>query len=201
MKTKEKSENASLDARGCGWSGLRPRRLLWRATRNTDGVAAIEFGLIAMPLFMLIMGIVEIGMCFAAGLVLEGSAAEASRTIRTGQAQQSAAPEITFREALCDHANTMLNCSRIQYEVIRMGDDSFETAENSTPEFDEDGNLIDQDFNAGNSNDVILIRTVYRYEFLTPFIGSLITGDTSRNWINHMSTVVVKAEPYVFGEE
>ena len=95
----------------------------------------------------------------------------------------------------------MLDCSRIQYEVIRIGNDSFVSAETATPEFDEDGNLIEQDFDAGNSNDVILIRTVYRYEFLTPFIGSLMTGDPSRNWMNHMTTIVLKAEPYVFGED
>lgn len=177
------------------------RCCLWRATRNTDGVAAIEFGLVALPLFMLIMGIIEIGMFFAAGLVLEGSAAEAGRTVRTGQAQMSAVPEDVFRQALCEHSSAMLDCSRIQFEVIRIGNDSFVTAETATPEFDEDGNLIEQDFDAGNSNDVILIRTVYRYEFLTPFIGSLMTGDPSRNWMNHMTTIVLKAEPFVFGED
>ena len=182
-------------------AGYGLRRFLWRATHNTDGVAAIEFGLIALPLFILIFGIIEVGLCFAAGLVLEGSAAEAGRTVRTGQAQQSANPEDTFREALCSHANTMLDCSRIQYEVIRIGNDSFVTAETATPQFDEDGNLIEQDFNAGNSNDVILIRTVYRYEFLTPLIGSLMVGDSGRNWVTHMSTIVIKAEPYVFGED
>lgn len=174
---------------------------MWRATHNTDGVAALEFGLIALPLFMLIMGIIEVGLYFAAGLVLEGSVAQASRMVRTGQAQLSGDPEDMFREALCDHARTMLDCNRIQYEVIRIADDSFQTAENAQPQFDEDGNLIPQEFNAGNSNDIILIRTVYRYEFMTPFIGSLLTGDPSRTWMNHISTVVLKAEPYVFGED
>ncbi len=177
------------------------QRLLWRAATNTDGVVAVEFGLIALPLFMLIMGIVEIGLMFGAGLVLEGSAAEAARTVRVGQAQLSDDPEETFREALCDHASAMLDCARVQYEVIRIGDDSFISAENIQPEFDEDGNLVPRVFNVGNSNDIIMIRTVYRYDFLTPFIGSLITGDPSRNYITHMSTVVVKAEPYVFGED
>ncbi len=201
MKKEQKAGNTTscTDVGATAGHGL--RRLVWRATRNTDGVAAIEFGLIALPLFMLIMGIVEVGLFFAAGLVLEGSAAEAGRVVRTGQAQQSADPEETFRQALCAHADTMLDCDRIQYEVIRIGNDSFASAETAQPEFDEDGNLIEQDFNAGNSNDVILIRAVYRYEFLTPFIGALMTGDPSRNWMNHISTVVVKAEPYVFGEE
>ena len=184
-----------------GRAGYDLRRFLWRATHNTDGVAAIEFGMIAMPLFIFIFGIIEIGLCFAAGLVLEGSAAEAGRAIRTGQVQQAAEPETAFREALCSHANTMLDCARIQYEVIRIGDDSFQTAESSEPQFDDDGNLIEQDFNAGNSNDVILIRTAYRYEFITPFIGAMMTGDPGRNWMTHMSTIVIKAEPYVFGED
>lgn len=172
-----------------------------RATRRDDGAAAVEFALVAFPLFVLIMGTVEIGMFFAAGMVLEGAAAEAGRTVRTGQAQQSADPEGTFRTALCDHAGVMLDCDLLQYEVIHIGADSFSAAEVQSPTFDADGNLVPQSFNAGNSNDVILIRTVYRYEFMTPFMGAMMTGDPSRNWMNHMATIVIKSEPYVFGED
>lgn len=200
MHDKKNLDNPRCCHGGKPRAALGLRRFLGRARRNTDGVAAIEFALVALPLFMLIMGTIEVGLFFAAGLVLEGSVAEAARTVRTGQAQQSDDPEATFRQALCDFSRTMLDCSRMQYEVIHIGNDSFQTAESAQPQFDDDGNLIPQGFDAGNSNDIILIRTVYRYEFLTPFIGSLMTGDPSRNWMNHMATVVIKAEPYVFGE-
>lgn len=171
----------------------------WR--RREDGVAAVEFALIATPLFLMIVGILEIAMFFAAGTALEGGASAASRLLRTGQAQLSADPEETFRVALCDHVRPMIPCDRMQYEVIRLDDNTFQGAENYEPEFDDDGNLVPSPFSTGNSNDVIMVRTVYRYEFLTPFLGSLITGDPGRNWSMHMAMSVIKAEPYNFGEE
>lgn len=182
----------------CRWR-WRLRGLAYR--RDENGATAVEFGLVALPLFTLIMGIVEISLFFAAGLVLEGASADASRLIRTGQAQMSGAPETMFSEALCDRSRTMLDCDRLQYEVIRVAGDRFGNAGNRPPAFDDDGNLIPQGFDAGNSNDVIMVRTVYRYEFLTPFLGAMITGDAGRNWSTHMSTVVIKSEPYIFGED
>ncbi len=178
----------------------------WRARgvrvwRDDQGATAVEFGLIALPLFALVMGIIETGLFFAAGLVLEGSSAEAGRIIRTGQAQTAGNPEEVFADTLCDQASAMLDCGRLQYEVVRIATDRFGDAEGRPPSFDADGNFIPQGFNAGNSNDVIMIRTVYRYEFLTPFLGAMITGDPERNWTTHIATVVIKSEPFIFGED
>jgi Flp pilus assembly protein TadG len=171
----------------------------WR--RREDGVAAVEFALIATPFFLIIIGIIEVSMFFAAGTVLEGGASSAARLLRTGQAQLSEDPEATFQTSLCSHVSRMIPCERIQYEVIRLDDNTFAGAEEYEPEFDDDGNLVPSPFSTGNSNDVIMVRTVYRYQFLTPFLGSLITGDPGRNWSMHMAMSVIKAEPYNFGEE
>lgn len=171
----------------------------WR--RREEGVVAIEFSLVALPFFMLILGILETSLFFASGTVLEGASNAAARLIRTGQAQNSADPEEAFRTELCDQVGRMLECDNIQYEVIRVEPNTFAGAEAYEPEFDADGNLIPAGFSTGNSNDVVLVRTVYRYEFLTPYLGTMITGDVGKNWMTHMSTVVLKAEPYNFGEE
>ncbi len=168
---------------------------------KNDGVTAIEFALIGPPFFLLVLGIMEIGMFFAAGSVLEGASNDAARLIRTGAVQLSADPETTFNTELCDKVGAMLDCTKLQYEVIQMADNSFATAADYTPTFDDEGNLVPAGFSAGNSNDVVLIRAVYKYEFLTPYIGTMITGDMSRNWAVHMATVVLKAEPYRFGEK
>lgn len=193
---------ASGGKTGTGCSGAINMFATWhRWRRKDDGVAAVEFALLAIPFFMLLVGVLEISMYFAAGNVLEGGAAAASRLLRTGQVQLSDDPEETFRTALCDHVRTLIPCDRLQYEVIRLDDNTFAGAENYEPEFDDDGNLVPSPFSTGNSNDVILVQTVYRYEFLTPFLGTMITGDAGRNWSIHMATSVIKAEPYNFMEE
>jgi Flp pilus assembly protein TadG len=169
--------------------------------RDQGGVVAVEFALISFPLFLLILGIVETALFFAAGTVLEGASASAARIIRTGQVQTSADPEDEFADRLCDQVNAFLDCAKMQYEVIRVEPNSFAGSEAYEPEFDEEGNLVPSPFSTGNSNDVVLVRSVYKYEFLTPFLGPLMTGDINKNWMTHMATVVIKAEPYNFGEE
>lgn len=170
-------------------------------TRRDDGSAAVEFALLTLPLYTLILGIVETSLYFTSGMVLEGASADAGRMIRTGQVQMAANPQDLFEEALCDNAVAMLDCTKLQYEVIHVAPNTFTNAETYESQFDAEGNLIPGPFETGNSNDVVLIRTAYRYEFLTPFLGSMMTGDPNQNWKMHISTVVLKAEPYDFGQE
>ncbi len=167
--------------------------------RQESGVVAVEFAMIGIPFFMLLIGIVETGLFFAAGVVLEGASAEASRLIRTGQLQDTANPEDAFAAELCERVGVMIPCPEIQYEVIRVDPNTFANADDYQSQFDADGNLISQGFDAGDENDVILVRSAYKYDFLTPFLGSLMTGSPDRTWMVHVSTVVVKNEPFRFG--
>lgn len=169
--------------------------------RRSEGVVAVEFALIALPFFILLIGMIEMALFFAAGTVLEGGSAAASRLIRTGQVQLSADPQSTFETALCEHVGPMLDCSKIQYEVIHVAEGTFAGAENYEPQFDADGNLVPSGFATGNSNDVVMVRSMYRYSFLTPFLGAMMTGGVGDNTMTHMSVSVLRAEPYNFGEE
>lgn len=186
--------------KGC-CAAFSARRRFADILRARDGVAAIEFAMIVMPLMMLIVGIVEVGLFFAAGSVLEGASNEAARGIRTGQVQLSADPETTFAESFCDHASKMIDCGRVQYEVINIAEGTFAASDGYEPEYDADGGLVAQPFTAGGANDVIMIRAIYRHEFFTPWLGEMMTGDIERNWMEHMSTVVLRSEPYEFEEE
>lgn len=182
---------------GCVMAGK-----LRRWIKKDDGVVAVEFALIALPFFLMLLGLIEISLYFASGVVLEGSANDAARTVRTGQAQLSSNPENIFKTALCGKIGILIKCNDVQYEVIHITGDQFSSANAAAyqPKYDANGRLIPSGFSTGNSNDVVLIRAYYQYHFLTPFLGAMITGSASKDWSPIMSTVVVKAEPYVFGE-
>jgi Flp pilus assembly protein TadG len=166
--------------------------------RNDGGVVAIEFAMLALPFFVLLFGIVETSFMFASSIVLEGGTAEAGRLIRTGQAQDTADPEATFRDELCDQVSDIIPCASVQYEVISIPNGTFADTEDYEPQYDSDGNFMPQGFSAGDSNDVVLIRAVYRYEFLIPYLGTLINRGHG-NAVNLMSVTVIKNEPYEFG--
>lgn len=166
--------------------------------KDTEGATAIEFGLLAVPFVFFVVGIIELALMNAAGFVMQGAVSDAARLIRTGQIQQSEEgnPEDLFYEALCDHAGMMLDCSRLQYTVEPL--DAFANAEDF--DLDEEGNLLDTQFDPGGVRDVVMIRTVYRYRLLTPLIGEFFSNYPG-NVRLLMSTIVLETEPYEFEEE
>lgn len=165
-----------------------------RWKREQDGVAAMEFAFLGIPFFMFIIGIIEVALMMANASIMEGAVYDAARQIRTGQVQQDGDPEAAFRAAICDHA-IIMDCDGFEYYVTTLN--NFSDADENLPEFDEEGSMEDQDFSAGGSGDVVLIRVSYLYEFMTPWIGEIFT-DYPNNTRLMMSTVVLQTEPYEF---
>ena len=172
------------------------RKLLKKYRKNSDGTTAIEFSLMAIPYLFLTLGIIELSIMYASASLLEGATTQAAREIRTGQIQQaqSGDSETLFRESVCDYATVLINCNDVVIEAMQLA--SFADFDDAAPQYDEDGNMVSQGFDAGGSNDRVLIRVAYRYEMMVPFVGTLLAGpDNSRLF---MSTIVLQTEPYDF---
>lgn len=168
--------------------------LFRRYIDNIKGVIAVEFALVALPFIILMIGTLEMAVMFTSQSLLEGASANASRLIRTGQAQQSGDPQATFQQAVCDVVQTLIDCNELQYQVVSV--DSFEDVDNfPDAELDADGNLQNQIFDAGDENDVVLVRVVYIYQIATPMFQPLLSnmGSDTRAM---MATVVLQSEPY-----
>ena len=93
----------------------RPKGCLARILRNflrrRRGVAAVEFAIIAIPFFLLIMGIIEVGLIFWAGYELENATAAAARLVRTGAAQNSGYTVAQLQAQLCQNVVIISNCT------------------------------------------------------------------------------------------
>lgn len=169
----------------------------WKAWfQSKDGTTAIEFSLLAIPYFMLTIGIIELGMMYATASLLEGATSSAARLVRTGQAQQSGGNAQTmFEEALCDYADVLMDCSKIVYEATPM--DSYYDYSDMAANYNEEGDMVSRGFNPGGSDQKILIRVSYRYTMLTPLIGNLLAAPSGQRTFT--STLVLQTEPYEFG--
>jgi len=176
-----------------GFSALLYRRYL----KKKEGATAVEFALLFFPFFLLIMGVIELSLFYASGVMLEGAAVTSSRLVRTGQAQGSADPQATFKDTMCNQVGVMINCDNIIFESINLGN-SFTNASETVPDIDDDGNLVSAGFDAGTSNEVIMIRLAYRHEFLLPLIGQFLGDSAGSNSAQHLSTIVLRTEPYSF---
>lgn len=171
------------------------RVFLWR--RRQEGAVAVEFALVALPFFMLVIGLLEVSLMYASAIVLEGATVSSSRAIRTGQVQQSSNPEQTFKDLLCANISALIACANVRYEVIHPPGDTFNNAEGLPPQYNPDGSLKPQGFNAGGISDVVVIRTSYRYKFITPFMAPLLSA-ASDFGVTLLSTVTLRSEPYDF---
>ncbi len=171
-------------------------RNIWgRWVKGICGVAAVEFALIGLPFVLMTVGVVEMALIFTSQSVLQNATFSAARLIRTGQLQQGQMgdPEQAFRTAVCDFAELAIQCDNIQFSVSRL--DDFSDADDMQPEFDDEGNLENTEFDPGAENDVVLIRVVYNYPITTPIMQQVMS-DVDGNRRGLISTIILQTEPY-----
>ena len=148
--------------------------------KDKRGVTIIEFALLATPFFMLLLGILEIGVVFFGDSVLEKATGDAARLVRTGQAQAQNMTQQQFHDYICDQISDLLACGPLQVDVEAFS--SFENVNIANP-INGDGTLnTDLDnYNIGNRGDIVLVRTFYSWDIMTPllrpFFSNLSNGD------------------------
>jgi Flp pilus assembly protein TadG len=143
---------------------------LGRFRRNSDGSTAVEFALVAVPFFALVFAIIETALVFFAGQVLESGVSDASRLVRTGQAQQMGMDEAAFRNRICERSVGLLNCGDSLKVDVRTYN-NFGAINLASP-VDEDGNLDDNfTFELGQGGDIVMVRAFYEWPTIVPGFG------------------------------
>src|ERR1700748_2652002 len=96
------------------------RYVLRRFGGNRQGSAAVEFALVAPMFFALLFAIIESGIMFFAGQVLETVTQTAARTILTGQTQTAGLSQTVFdSQVVCPSgsvASMLFNCNNLSVD-------------------------------------------------------------------------------------
>ncbi|HWV97124.1 MAG TPA: TadE/TadG family type IV pilus assembly protein [Xanthobacteraceae bacterium] len=92
-------------------------RALRRWRRSQHGSAAIEFALVAPMFFGLLFAILEIGLTFFAGQVLENGLQQSARLMFTHQAADSNMTQQQFTDDLCSRVSMLLDCTKLRVNV------------------------------------------------------------------------------------
>jgi len=162
---------------------------------DTRGAAAIEFALVGSTFMLMLLASFEFGFMLFVQSVLDNAARDAARLIRTGQVQTSNNPTSTFSTLLCNEVGSLIGCGSIVYQAQVFNDWSdAQTAVNTPPSRDSNGNLISAGFSPGTQQQIVVVTVTYNYPFFTPWIGKLVGGSSSSALL--MSTVVFQNEPY-----
>jgi Flp pilus assembly protein TadG len=194
------------------------RRALLRAGAlrlrgDEQGTTAVEFGLVSVPFFLLLFGIMSVGFYFFTVFTLENAVESASHVIRTGQAQTQTPSAMTvdeFKSLVCDKLPTFMNCSGSGNKV-RVNVQSFSNFSTvSVPScIASSGSLIPssaQTYNPGSASTVVLVTVCYEWEltqamannpmWLRPH-GSGQTGSAMANGSTLIqASTVFTVEPY-----
>jgi Flp pilus assembly protein TadG len=93
------------------------RRSAAALARDESGSAAIEFGLVAMPFLLFVLGLIGIGLYFLANHSLQYGAEAAARKIRTGEAERGKITVGQFRQLVCDEAGAFIDCGKLRVMV------------------------------------------------------------------------------------
>ena len=89
------------------------RRAGERFREEEQGVAAMEFALLALPFFALLFGILELAIVFFISAALDHGTSQAARLVRTNQIDSSGSKEerlAAFRTAVCSNMAVFKDC-------------------------------------------------------------------------------------------
>ena len=142
---------------------------LRRLLGDRQGVAAIEFAILALPLFIMLFGIIEVSLMFFVNSALDASVHKISRMIRTGEVASSKITLAGFKAKICDDMLLSFNCSSdLVVKVNVLSDLSSAT---STDPIDNSGNLaVTQTFDVGKGSDYILVQTFLPWDTVVNFL-------------------------------
>ncbi len=171
---------------------------LRRFLRDTRGVAALEFSMLAMPFFLLLFSMFEVGLTYTADTLLQNAVNETARKIRTGEVQSD--PTMTaekFRDMVCDHISILLACdSHLKIDVrefTSFGGAGFSSPLTAGGSFRPD---TDFKFEPGEACAVVLVRAFYAWTPITPGLGEAMgnMGDSGDHLLQ--GTAAIRNEPY-----
>lgn len=192
------------------------RRLSFRKFRKSDsGSTAIEFGILAIPFFMIIFATIETLLAFAGNQLLQNAVDSVSRKLRTGQITFNMGRpatdmnEIEFRAEFCNEISIMLSCDQLpsgenkliidlqtvtNYASI---DTDIPTVSNAAfSQLDTSG----FGYNPGGSGTINVLRVYYKWEIILDLIRPHITNvrpeDGSTSYFLMVATTAFKNEGY-----
>ncbi len=174
-------------------SRLRLPKLLARFLRLRDGAVALEFALIAIPFFFVIMATVQTAIVYFAQQELETVIEQSSRVILTNQA--SSLTQNQFANSVCSQIVALFKCSGLMVDVETAS--SFTSVNTSAPTltFDSKGNVTNTwQFAPGKPGDIVVVRVMYQWPVLLKLFNYNLANLANGNYLM-MATAVFRNEP------
>ncbi|MGO9483325.1 MAG: TadE/TadG family type IV pilus assembly protein [Rhodomicrobium sp.] len=162
--------------------------------RGERGVSMLEFAIVAVPLFVLVFGMLEAGLIFWGSYELDNATLSAARMIRTGQAQTANMGQTDMVGQICSQVAILSNCtSKLQLNVQNFTDFTQVTPPNP---LNGQGNLLTSfPYQPGGPCTVNLVTSFYEWPLVNFAALGLLSNLADGNRLLQ-SSAVFKTEPY-----
>lgn len=157
------------------------KSLIRRFIAAKDGVAALEFALIAPAFILLLFGSFEVLMIMFTLTLAEGGLREAARFGVTGQEVDPVERQKKILKIVENHTHGLIEISNANVTMTVY------------PDFTGDDGGLEGTPGAGSSNDVVFYRLNYEWEYMTPVFA--VFSGLGHN-LPLSATVAVRNEPF-----
>ncbi|TYC67932.1 pilus assembly protein [Stappia sp. BW2] len=163
--------------------------------KNDSGATALEFAVLALPFFTLVLAILEAGLYHFVNRMFDNAVITASREIRTGQAHDSGFNADTFKTHICDNLPDFL-CSmdRLVVDVDKV--ESFALAKSASESlYDKDGDLKeDSNYEDAGPGEIVVVNAIYKWPMITSVLDLNLADHGNERYLT--STMVFRNEPW-----
>lgn len=157
-----------------------------RFVKSDSGATAVEFSLVAFPFFMIMGCIMETGIMLFTEYSIQAGVQDASRQIRTGQAQTAGLSASAFKSKICDITGIVINCMTGLTVYVRPAT-SFSVLKTVLPSYlnvgaKPDGTPNPTSYDCGSASQAAAVIATYDWTFTMPFMQFLgnINGGAKR---------------------
>ena len=164
--------------------------------RAREGATAVEMALVATPFFLMLMGIVELGMIFLVASSLENATAQAARTIRTGEMQTAGgATASTFKTTICNNFGWLQSDCLANLSVDVRTFSSFASVTAPQPVTNNTFDATKLTFSPGGPGDIVVVRAYYQWPLIAPMMTQALQQLNGGKALLS-STATFRNEPY-----
>jgi Flp pilus assembly protein TadG len=172
-------------------------RTIRRLARQEDGVAAVEFGFVALPFFALLFAIIETALVFLANQSLETAAANSARLVLTGQAQSLSLSD--FKTQTCLRLKAMFDCAgklKIEVKTFATFAELIEHNKKKLTDPITKELKITESYQPGAASQIVVVRLVYPFPVLASKLLGFTLSDMAGGARLLVATVAFRNEPF-----
>lgn len=156
---------------------MRRLRARLRGFRRAErGATAVEFAMTAGPMIFLMLAIFEYAFVYLVSVTLDSATREASRQIRTGEAQTAGMTAGQFKTIVCDSMGWLKADCTANLDVDSRVFTSFTATADPSPTTAGAFDKTKLKWGTGAAGEIVLVSTYYRWQLLT---SSLLGGLSS----------------------